>query len=123
MKTLLLPFITFFIGAALTIVFAINNPATFNRLFGIAPANPGTGGAHAMHITMDAMTGRLENLNGQSFDEAFLTEMIVHHEGAIDMAKLVKEKSKREELLELADEIITAQSKEIDQMKAWQKEW
>lgn len=75
-----------------------------------------------MH-TMDAMTAGLAGKEGHAFDEAFLDEMIVHHEGAVAMAKLVLEKSDRPELLKLAGEIIYAQTKEIQMMKEWKKKW
>jgi uncharacterized protein (DUF305 family) len=75
-------------------------------------------------MSMDGMTDRLEaEPRGASFDKAFLEEMIVHHEGAVDMAELVLEKSERPELRKLAEEIITAQKKEIGDMKNWLGVW
>jgi uncharacterized protein (DUF305 family) len=70
----------------------------------------------------DMMSG-LEGKTGDEFDKAFLSEMIVHHEGAVDMANAVLANSKRPELLKLAKDIISAQTKEINMMKAWQKAW
>lgn len=60
---------------------------------------------------------------GDDFDKAFLEEMIVHHKGAIDMAYMLKATSKRPELLQLADEIVVAQTKEISQMELWLSTW
>jgi len=57
------------------------------------------------------------------FDLRFLNAMIPHHEGALVMAKDVLNKSKRPELKQLAQEILTSQQKEIDQMKDWRKAW
>lgn len=48
--------------------------------------------------------------------------MIPHHQGAIDMAAYL-ENAKHPELQKLGKEIITAQSKEIEQMQNWLKEW
>ena len=48
--------------------------------------------------------------------------MIPHHQGAIDMAQYL-EKSQRPELQQLGKDIIEAQTKEIDQMQNWLKEW
>lgn len=77
-----------------------------------------------MSMTMDGMTDRLETESkGDPFDKAFLEEMIVHHEGAVDMAELVLEKSARPELRKLAEEIIAAQTKEIGDMKSWLGTW
>jgi uncharacterized protein (DUF305 family) len=57
------------------------------------------------------------------FDLRFLNAMIPHHEGALVMAKDVLSKSKRPETKKLAQEIISSQQKEIDQMKQWRKAW
>lgn len=57
------------------------------------------------------------------FDLRFLNAMIPHHEGALAMAKDVLSKSKRPETKKLAQEIISSQQKEIDQMKQWRKAW
>jgi uncharacterized protein (DUF305 family) len=59
----------------------------------------------------------------EQFDLRFLQAMIPHHEGAIDMANQVLEKSDRPEVKTLAQSIIDSQQKEIDQMQQWQKDW
>ncbi len=76
-----------------------------------------------MSHTMDSMMSGLEGKTGNEFDEAFLSEMIVHHEGAVVMAQAVLKTSKRPELIKLANEIISAQTKEITMMQDWQKSW
>lgn len=72
---------------------------------------------------MDDMTASLKGKTGDDFDKAFLSEMIVHHQGAIDMANLAKKNAKHDEIKKLADDIIAAQTKEINEMKQWQKDW
>jgi len=72
-----------------------------------------------MSSMMGDMMKGLEGKTGDDFDRAFLSEMIVHHQGAVDMAQAVLKNSKRPELLNLAREIITAQTKEIEMMKLW----
>jgi uncharacterized protein (DUF305 family) len=72
---------------------------------------------------MYGMMSGLEGKTGDEFDKAFLSEMIVHHQGAVEMAQAVLKNSKRPELVKLANDIITAQTNEIDMMKNWQKEW
>ena len=72
---------------------------------------------------MDQMTANLKGKSGEEFDKLFISEMIVHHQGAIDMAEMAKQSAKHEEIKKLADDIITAQTTEISQMKQWQKDW
>jgi uncharacterized protein (DUF305 family) len=58
-----------------------------------------------------------------NFDLRFIDGMIPHHEGAVVMARDVLQKSKRLELRQLATAIISAQQKEIAQMKRWRQQW
>ena len=59
----------------------------------------------------------------QPFDRAFIDAMIPHHQSAIDMAKEAQARATHPEIKQLAAEIIAAQQREIDQMKAWRAEW
>jgi uncharacterized protein (DUF305 family) len=73
-------------------------------------------------MMMDMNAG-LRGKTGDDFDKTFIDEMTIHHQGAIDMANLVLTTSKRPELLELAHNIIAAQSSEIAMMKQWRDAW
>jgi uncharacterized protein (DUF305 family) len=77
----------------------------------------------SMDSMMEDMKNALKGKEGDEFDKEFLNQMIVHHEGAVVMAQDVLEKSKRKELINLANEIISAQNKEIEMMKNWQNNW
>jgi uncharacterized protein (DUF305 family) len=74
-------------------------------------------------MSMADMNEELEPLSGDEFDEAFTEMMIAHHEGAVDMAELIPSRAKHDEVKQLGVEIIAAQTKEIGEMKQWQKDW
>ncbi len=57
------------------------------------------------------------------FDQRFITAMISHHQGAINMATMAKQMAEHQEIQTLADAIITAQQAEIAQMQAWKQAW
>lgn len=76
-----------------------------------------------MQAEMDGMMAGLEGKTGDEFDKAFISDMIVHHEGAVDMAELALTNAKHQEIKDLANAIIAAQNKEIADMKAWQRAW
>ncbi len=59
----------------------------------------------------------------EPFELAFIDLMIPHHQSAIDAARLALQQAEREEIRALAREIIAAQQREIDQMRAWRQAW
>lgn len=71
----------------------------------------------AMRMDMDL--GKAD----QAFDQRFIDAMIPHHEGALDMAKEALEKSDRPEIRQVAENILSSQQQEIDQMQRWRKAW
>lgn len=64
--------------------------------------------------------GALEN--AEPFDRAFVDEMIPHHQGAIRMGQAVLPESDDPELRRLAEEIIAAQDREVEQMTQFRVE-
>jgi uncharacterized protein (DUF305 family) len=59
----------------------------------------------------------------ETFDQRFIDAMIPHHEGALTMAQDALNKTKQPEIKKLAQDILTSQQQEIDQMKQWRKDW
>lgn len=74
-------------------------------------------------MSMADMNKQLEGLSGDDYDKAFIEMMIAHHEGAVDMAKLSSSRANHEEIKQLSQGIVSAQEKEISEMKQWQKSW
>ncbi len=52
-------------------------------------------------------------MTGETYDRNFIANMIAHHQGAVDMAKLAQKNAKHQELKDMANDIISAQEGEI----------
>ena len=61
--------------------------------------------------------------NAEPFDKAFIDEMIPHHESAIAMAEIARQETNDPSIREIAADIVTAQKREIEQMKQWRQQW
>lgn len=57
------------------------------------------------------------------YDLQFIDTMTVHHQGAVEMAKLVDSRAQHQELKDLAADIIDAQEREIAKMSEWRNGW
>jgi uncharacterized protein (DUF305 family) len=93
---------------------------------GLALAFLGLGAGYALWGGAAAPSERHSMADGSmmgDIDQHFIVQMIPHHEGAIDMARLALERSTRAEVRTLAENIIAAQTKEIRDMSAWYAEW
>lgn len=69
---------------------------------------------------MKMMKGMHVEFSGNP-DIDFVRNMVPHHQGAIDMAKVELEHGKDPELRKMAEKIISDQEKEIDMMQEWLK--
>jgi uncharacterized protein (DUF305 family) len=76
--------------------------------------------SRALQAAQVAMSERMSGvpLTGDP-DRDFLAQMIPHHEGAIDMSKVLLTDGVRPEVRRLAQEIIAHQQAEIEMMKRW----
>lgn len=76
---------------------------------------------HGTHSGMPGMMDsadmtKLEKASGEEFDALFLNLMVEHHEGAVDMAKTEKAKGEYQPATAMADDIVTGQTAEIEEM-------
>jgi uncharacterized protein (DUF305 family) len=108
-KPLLFGLIGFFLGGLIVSVAA----TTFDKPNPIMENKMG----------MSQMINSLKDKQSDEFDRAFITEMIVHHQGAVDMAQLAESNAKHDEIKKMSREIISTQEAEIAEMKRWKVEW
>ena len=55
--------------------------------------------------------------NGEYSDEHFIGAMVPHHQGAVEMAEVALENAEHEQIRRLAEDIVTAQETEIEELK------
>jgi uncharacterized protein (DUF305 family) len=77
----------------------------------------------AMEHSMASLTESLADKKGTDLDLAFIEAMITHHEGAVVMAEKIVTTTKRPELTEMAENIISTQRAEIETMNGWLNTW
>ncbi|OLT13895.1 DUF305 domain-containing protein [Actinomadura sp. CNU-125] len=87
------------------------------KTWGVSAPSPGMdhGGMDGMMSEQDMQ--ELEQAQGEAFDRAFLTMMIEHHEGAVEMAKTEQASGQFPPAKEMAGSIVTSQSAEIAKMR------
>lgn len=127
-ESILLGAIGLLVGVALTgfvAVQAVNNNNTgMMQMMGMnTDRNEQSVATNHGTMSMADMDKQLESLSGDDYDKAFIEMMIAHHEGAVDMAKLSSPRANHEEVKQLSQGIISAQEKEIAEMKQWQIDW
>jgi uncharacterized protein (DUF305 family) len=86
------------------------------------PAAPG-GPGQLRGMSGMSMTSDLRELPPNRLEAVFMSLMIPHHEGAIELANLAPDRAAHPELVGLARRIVESQSTEIDQMNAWLAAW
>jgi uncharacterized protein (DUF305 family) len=84
---------------------------------------PSADAGHAGHSGAEGMMDAAEmdelaKASGREFDTLFLTLMIEHHEGAVEMARTEQKQGRYAPAKEMAGAVISGQSAEIEEMNA-----
>jgi uncharacterized protein (DUF305 family) len=94
---------------------------TGNQVMNVHGMMSNNSGMHMGKMGDDSDLDQLKNT--ADFDKKFIEEMIPHHQMAVMMASMLKQGTTRPEMKQLADDIVTAQTSEIDQMRQWYQNW
>jgi uncharacterized protein (DUF305 family) len=97
-------------------------PMMPGRMPGMMPGGP-IGTMPSMPMMGMPMMGGFWSLPPDQLDATFMTWMIEHHQGAIDMAVLAEDRAAHQEVKDLAASIIASQSGEIETMQGWLAAW
>ena len=126
-QSLLYGVIGLLLGIVLTVVVVNSQTYGMMRMMGMGGAAnrmmAGHDNDYSMGMSMNYMNDELKAKTGDEFDKTFIEQMITHHQGAILMAGEAKQKANHQEIKTMADAIIAAQQKEIDEMKGWYRSW
>lgn len=104
-------------AAALAIpalAFAQSTPTTPAMNMGGSPAD------QANMKAMEKMHDSMPKKGMGDADKDFVSMMLPHHQGAVDMAKVELQYGKDPMLKKMAEDIVKSQEKEISELKQWQ---
>jgi len=67
-------------------------------------------------VVLVVSSGGDDSASGKDVDGAFVTQMVPHHDSAIEMAKIAERRAQHPEITNLAGNIISSQGQEISEM-------
>ena len=76
-----------------------------------------------LSVGVPSPSGAPVSASAGAVDRQFIDMMVPHHQSAIEMAKLAKDRASHAELKTLADQIIAAQEGEVSQLREWRVAW
>jgi uncharacterized protein (DUF305 family)/predicted small secreted protein len=91
----------------------LRQETTDGRMAGMDHSNMGH---DSMSTSSGGMAREMIMENGRYSDRAFIDAMVPHHQGAVDMAEVALENADHEELRSLAEDIVSAQDAEIEEL-------
>ncbi len=81
-------------------------------------------GGGMMDMTMSDMVKMMDGKTGRALEKEFISGMIPHHQGAVDMSKrLLQDTTISAEMRKFGEDIIKAQEGEIKMMNEWLKKY
>ena len=99
---------------------AQTQPSTMNKKDSMTPGMPGMAAGGDMHGSMMGMMKNMDSMKMTGdMDRDFAMMMKVHHQGAIDMARMELQGGKDAKMRAMAKRIIEAQQKEIKEFDRW----
>jgi uncharacterized protein (DUF305 family) len=90
---------------------------TTGGAMGMGGMGMGMGGGMGMGTSLAALK------NAPDFDRAFIEQMIPHHRMGVMMASMAQASSQHPQLRAMQQAMVTAQSREIEQMSQWYRSW
>lgn len=109
---------------ALSAAILKSQQAEIGQMVALQPLLPQNAGTMMSAEAVASMARETEALAiAPDFDREFIADMIPHHEGAITMSRRLQLDGSNEELRALSRSIVSAQSKEIAQMRRWYERW
>ena len=82
----------------------------------------GMSGMKGMDHGSGGMASGMLMKNGKYSDERFIDAMVPHHEGAVEMARVALKNAEHPEIKQLAENIISTQKAEIEELKSIKQE-
>jgi uncharacterized protein (DUF305 family) len=101
---------------------AAQTPAADLCVAGLSTPSAGMSQGGMMAGTPPLGNGDMAGIMGQ-FDLMFIDMMIPHHASAVAMAQVATSRAEHPEIRSLAEQIISSQSAEIEQMRSWRVQW
>lgn len=112
--------------ARLWVIIAVVGVVALGAGVGIGAA-AWAGGNHGDDGAMGSDSGRMSGHGGTTADaldeQAFMEQMVPHHESAVAMANIALEKTERPQIRRLAGQIAASQEGEIARMESWHEAW
>lgn len=106
--------------SALTCCAFLGSPAAFSQGASSAPSSGAGHGSSQMHESMMSGMQKMQGMKPTGdTDKDFAEMMRMHHQQAVEMAKVEVQHGKSPELKAMAQKIIKDQQKEIGQLDQW----